>query len=356
MTRAEQLLGVISRPVTLSDVSLMVNASLGIALIPDHGTRIDEVLQHADVAMYTAKNAGSGVEMYSPSDALASQRRFLLAADFGPTLDESRLDVWYQPQADAETGQVVGVEALLRWRHPTFGDVAPEEVIALAQRTGAIRRVTNTVLRKALEELATWGALGHSLSISVNITPTDLCDTNLPATLMELLTATGTPPSALTLEITESGVMSDPARCLAVLDALAAHGIRLSLDDFGTGHSSLAYLERLPVHELKIDRSFVRRLEHQGSDSKVVQATVALAHDLGLVVVAEGVESKLAWSQVTQLGCELIQGYAFARPMSGPDFTAWLVAMTPSVGSQQPTERLPESGGPVDGDLHTIPA
>jgi EAL domain-containing protein (putative c-di-GMP-specific phosphodiesterase class I) len=326
-------------------------------LIPDHGTSIDDVLQHADVAMYAAKAAGTGVEAYSPSDALASQRRLLLAADFGPTLDESRLDVWYQPQADASTGQVAGVEALLRWHHPTFGDVPPQEVITLAQRTGALRRVTNTVLRRALEERATWAAGGHSIRISVNITPTDLCDTNLPAIIMELLDSTSTPPSALTLEITESGVMSDPGRCLAVLDALAAHGVRLSLDDFGTGHSSLAYLERLPVHELKIDRSFVRRLEHQGSDRKVVQATVALAHDLGLVVVAEGVESNVAWSQVTELGCELVQGFAYARPMSCSDLTSWLPAVAPSLRSRTaPVRRTSGVVSPVDADQRTIPA
>nr|MBA2560877.1 bifunctional diguanylate cyclase/phosphodiesterase [Propionibacteriales bacterium] len=322
--QAHRLLAAIRRPVCLEDVNLFVTASVGIALVPDHGTDTNLLLQHADVAMYVAKAASSGVEIYRPDDALASHRRLVLAGDLTAAVEEHTFEVWYQPQGDAATGRIVGAEALLRWEHPTYGPVSPPEAVALAERTGVLRRLTNTILEDALRQRAAWSALGHEVNISVNITPLDLSDTGLPDVVSGLLDATGTPAGALTLEITESGVMSDPARCLAVLDVLAAQGVRLSVDDFGIGHSSLAYLERLPVDEVKIDKSFVMRLEREVSDAKVVRATVALAHDLGLLVVAEGVESQVAWMRVAQLGCEFVQGYALARPMPGIETIGWM--------------------------------
>jgi len=324
--QARELLDVISHPVTLNDVSLFISASVGIALLPQHGTGTNELLQRADIAMYVAKDAATDVEVYRADDGELSQRRLVLAADLATVLDRHEFEVWYQPQAHARTGATVGVEALLRWRHPTYGNVPPPEMVALAERTGLLRRLTNIVLEDALRQRALWSDSGHLVNVSVNVTPTDLCDNGLPRTVDDLLRATGTPSDALTLEITESGVMSDPARCAAVLDVLAAQGVRLAVDDFGTGHSSLAYLENLPVNEVKIDRSFVQRLEREESDAKVMRATVVLAHDLGLGVVAEGVESQLAWARVIDLGCEFVQGYALARPMSASDATAWLNA------------------------------
>ena len=342
--QARSLLSAIGQPVQVEDVNLFVTASVGLALMPDHGDDANQLLQHADVAMYLAKAASSGIELYRPDDARAGHRRLSLAADLATTVDEHTFDVWYQPQADAVTGQIASMEALLRWQHPAYGAVPPEEMVALAERTGLLRRLTNAVLEDALRQRSAWSALGHHIGISVNITPLDLSDTSFPAVVRRLLDETGTSPGDLTLEITESGVMSDPARCLAVLDALAANGVRLAVDDFGIGQSSLAYLERLPVSEVKIDRSFVTRLEREESDAKVVRATVALAHDLGLHVVAEGVESQIAWARVADLGCELIQGYTLARPMPGMETVAWLDARLVSGGIVAPLGNL-ERGG-----------
>jgi len=350
--QAQRVLTAISQPVSLDGVNLFVTASVGIALVPEHGTEPNQLLQHADMAMYVAKAARSEVEIYSPDDALASHRRLVLAGDLAAAVEEHAFEVWYQPQADASTGRVVGAEALLRWRHPTYGAVTAPEIVTLAERTGQLRRLTDGVLEDALRQRAAWSQLGHQVSISVNITPADLYDIEFPAVVGRLLEETGTPAGNLTLEITESGVMSDPARSLVVLDVLAAMGVRLSVDDFGIGHSSLAYLERLPVHEVKIDQSFIKRLEREATDSKVVRATVALAHDLGLVVVAEGVESRAAWRRVEKLGAELIQGYTLARPMPGIETIDWLDKMAALGGVALPTQyktdlsELPTTAGP----------
>ena len=219
---------------------------------------------------------------------------------------------------------MTGFEALLRWKHPQFGYVPPPEIIAVAHRTGLIRALTDSVLAQALQARAGWAAAGHDLDVSVNVTPADIADYALVERVDDALRATGTPPGALVVEITESDAMRDPDRSVMVLAALEARGVRLSIDDFGTGHSSLAYLDRLPVHEVKIDQSFVFRLEKNAADSTIVRATVTLAHDLGLRVVAEGVENDLARSLVAEIGCDLYQGFGLARPMPGDELLTWL--------------------------------
>jgi diguanylate cyclase (GGDEF)-like protein len=321
---ARHVLDAVTRPVSVHQVTLRTGVSIGVALVGDHGRTTEEILRHADVAMYAAKNAGTGVEVYRPEDGQAVQRKLVLAADLPTAIDEHRFGVWYQPQADARTGRVVGMEALLRWPHAVYGQVPPPDVVALAERTGLIRRLTDAVLETALRQRAAWAAAGQELTVSVNVTAADLHDDRLPQVVARLLAATGTPPDQVTLEITESGVMSDPARCLAVLDGLADIGVRLAVDDFGTGYSSLAYLERLPVTEVKIDKSFVQALDDPSSDATVIRATVALAHDLGMQVVAEGIESPEAWSRLAALGCETVQGYALARPLPAADTLSWL--------------------------------
>ena len=323
--RARLVLETVTRPVQVEQVTLRTAVSIGVALLPDHGPTTEEILRHADVAMYAAKNAGTGVEVYRPEDGQAVQRKLVLAADLPAAIDERRLEVWYQPQADAQTGRVVGMEALLRWTHPVYGPVPPPEVVALAERTGLGRRLTDAVLGTALRQRADWAAAGLTLTISVNVTAADLHDDRLPDVVTGLLHSTGTAAQDVTLEITESGVMSDAVRCLAVLDRLAEIGVRLAVDDFGTGYSSLAYLERLPVHEVKIDRSFVRALD-EGAHDTVVRATVALAHDLGMAVVAEGIESGASWMRLADLGAEVVQGYALARPLPAAETLAWLRA------------------------------
>ena len=216
------------------------------------------------------------------------------------------------------------MEALLRWRHPVHGYVPPLEVIAVAERTGLGRVLSARILEQALRQRATWAARGHDLVVSVNMTPRDLLEERVVDTVSRLLLTTGTPPDRLVLEITEHDVMSDPERCLTVLHELRELRVQLSVDDFGTGHSSLAYLEQLPVQEVKIDRGFVSRLGTDLADSAIVRATVALAHELGLRVVAEGVEGHQVMDRVRTLGCDVFQGYGVARPMPADQVTVWL--------------------------------
>ena len=312
-------------PVPLLGVELTSSASIGVTEF--HGTSLssDEILAQADVAMYAAKSHRSGVAAYRSEDGHSTARRLALAADLKVALREQELELFYQPQACARTGLVTGFEALLRWNHPQLGYVPAPEIVAVAHRTGLIRDLTDTIFGQALEARANWAAAGHDLDVSVNVTPADIADFALVERVDAALCATGTPPGALVIEITESDAMLDPDRSLLVLGALQARGVRLSIDDFGTGHSSLAYLDRLPVHEVKIDQSFVFRVEKDPEDSTIVRATITLAHDLGLRVVAEGVENDLARSLVTEMGCDLYQGYGLARPMPAHELLGWLV-------------------------------
>ena len=294
MTVAGALRAAVHQPVPLQQVELITTASIGVTGFRGASSTPDEVLAEADVAMYAAKAARSGVQAYRPEDGSSTARRLRLAADLRSGLEQRTLELWFQPQARACTGEITGFEALLRWSHPELGMVPPPEIVAVAQRTGLMPALTDWILQQALAARATWAVRGHDLDVSVNVTPRDVADVTLVDRVARVLEATGTPPGALVLEITESDAMGDPERCLAVLTALAERGVRLSVDDFGTGYSSLAYLDRLPVHEVKIDQSFVFRLEKEAADSTIVRATVTLAHDLGLRVVAEGVESDLA--------------------------------------------------------------
>jgi diguanylate cyclase (GGDEF)-like protein len=311
-------------PVSLGTFTMVSHVSIGVAMLRAGRDDANEVLRQADVAMYEAKGSGTGVEMYRPEHGRAVARKLVLATDLPATVDAHEFSLCFQPQADAGTGRVVGAEALVRWLHPTYGPVPPPEMVALAERVGHLRRLTDAILADALRQRSAWVDAGYELAISVNITALDLRDESLPDTVTRLLEETGTPAEALTLEITEQGVMEDPGRCVAVLDRLAEAGVQLSLDDFGTGYSSLAHLERLPVDEVKIDKSFVQRLEKEASDDTVIRSTITLAHDLGMRVVAEGLETRSAWQRVAGLGCEVVQGYTLARPLPAEETVAWL--------------------------------
>ncbi|WP_298990699.1 bifunctional diguanylate cyclase/phosphodiesterase [uncultured Pseudokineococcus sp.] len=327
--RARDILASVTAPVPMQDITLTTTASIGVAPIPPDARDSDELLVHADVAMYAAKASGAGVSPYVPEDTDAVHRRLALAGELPTAIEHRGFEVWCQPQTDARTGVVTGVEALLRWWHPSYGWVPPTEVVAIAERTGLLGRLTLAVLAESLRLRSEWARAGYELDISVNVTARDISDLSLPGAVGALLAATGTPPAALVLEITESGVMSDPERSLEVLAALHRLGVGVSVDDFGTGHSSLAYLERLPVNEVKIDQSFVKRLELEATDSTVVRSIVLLAHDLGMRVVAEGVESDVARQRVQALGCELVQGFVVARPMPGDQVPGWVAGRTP---------------------------
>jgi diguanylate cyclase (GGDEF)-like protein len=324
VARARMLHELLSDPVPLDRVDLVTTVSIGVAAYHRAAGDADEVLAQADMAMYAAKADRSGVAVFRQEDGNATARRLALAAELPGALDRGEMTLSFQPQALPGSDHVTGFEALLRWNHRAFGPVPPPEIIAVAQRTGLLRRLTDHVVGRALLARAEWSRAGYDLAVAVNVTAADVCDEYLPSAVFDLLRRTGTPPGALTLEVTEGDAMREPERALEVLGALADRGVRLAIDDFGTGYSSLAYLDRLPVHEVKIDQSFVFRLERQAADSTIVRATIALAHDLGLRVVAEGVENDLVRSLVDDLDCDLYQGYGLSRPLPEDEVLDWL--------------------------------
>jgi diguanylate cyclase (GGDEF)-like protein len=324
LAHARQLHGKLSRPVPLDGVQLTVSASIGVAQFDVLTESAEDLLVHADVAMYTAKSDRSGVARYHAEAGDSTARRMALAADLPRAIRSGVIELWFQPQAAAPTGCITGFEALVRWAHPVFGMITPEEIIAVAQRTGHMRRLTDAIVGHALEARREWADAGYELKVAVNVTPRDICDPTLVDRVRLTLAQTGTPAAALVLEVTESDAMKDPERSLLVMQDIHDLGVHLSIDDFGTGYSCLAYLDRLPVDEVKIDKSFVLRMERDAGDAVIVKATIGLAHDLGLRVVAEGVENELARALVQRLGVDLYQGFGLARPMPRGRVLEWL--------------------------------
>jgi EAL domain-containing protein (putative c-di-GMP-specific phosphodiesterase class I) len=255
-----------------------------------------------------------------------SPRRLALATDLTRGIESGELVVHYQPKARLADGVVVGVEALVRWEHPIHGFVSPDEFVPLAETTGVIRTLTAFVLRRAIRDCARWQSDGYDLHVAVNLAARSLHDASLAAEVAALLSEFDLEPSHLTLEITESSVMSDMSRSTRVLDDLAAIGVHLSVDDFGTGYSSLAYLQQLPVREIKIDKSFVFALTNRAEDATIVRSVVDLGHNLGLRVVAEGVEHGAVWEHLAAIGCDVAQGYYLSRPMAEPQLRDYLAA------------------------------
>ena len=314
----------LERPFALDEMRLEVAASVGIALCPEHAAEASALLQRADVAMYHAKETGSGVEIYAPERDQYSARRLALVTELREAIQRGELAVFYQPKADLRTGRPVGVEALLRWRHPHHGLVSPDEFIPIAEHTGFIRPLTNYVLDVALDQLAHWHAEGLRIGMAVNLSVRNLLDGDLHTEIATRLRDRGIEPGYVTLEITESSVMADPGRMVGILNRLAASGIKLSIDDFGTGYSSLSYLKRLPVHEVKIDKSFVMNMATDESDATIVRSIIDLGRNLGLRVVAEGVEDIEAWDRLAAFGCDVAQGHLLSEPGSASEISAWM--------------------------------
>jgi diguanylate cyclase (GGDEF)-like protein len=312
----------------LEDHSVDMNASFGMAVWPHHAQDADGLLNRAEVAMYQAKRRGEGPVLYDPSFDAASSQTLTLLGELRHAVDHRELRLYLQPKLALDGGHVVGAEALLRWQHPQRGLVPPMEFIPFAEQTGFIRTLTLWVFEEAAR---TWRLLNQSdlrLTISVNLSTRDLLDMELPQKFEALLIKHVVPAEALCLEITESAIMDDPQRALATLERLSGLGFRLSIDDFGTGYSSLAYLKRLPVDEIKIDRSFVMGMEKDPNDARIVRSTIDLAHGLGLTVVAEGVENAQAWELLRQQSCDEAQGFHMSRPMPTADFVAWCAGWT----------------------------
>jgi diguanylate cyclase (GGDEF)-like protein len=300
---------------SIDDVAIQAQASIGVAFAPEHGTDAATLLQRADVAMYAAKDARAGVTVYDAVHDHYSQRRLALVAELRHAIESNALELHYQPQVEMRTGEVTGVEALLRWNHPRHGFVPPDEFIPLAEHSGLIRPLTTWVLDTALRQLRTWRDVGVELMMAVNVSPRSLTDPGFAAEIRFLLDRYGVAPTQLMLELTETSVMTDAADRLGLLEQLAATGVQLSIDDFGTGYSSLARLARLPVNEVKIDRSFVMAMGSDRSAATIVRSTVELSRSLGLRSVAEGVEDLTAWQMLADLHCDGAQGYLISRPV-----------------------------------------
>jgi diguanylate cyclase (GGDEF)-like protein/PAS domain S-box-containing protein len=330
---ADKLSAAIEAPFTVDGLTLDVDASIGVAVYPDHAGDANQLLQRADVAMYAAKATHAGYAVYDPTLDQHNPRRLGLLGQLRRALAAGELVVHYQPKADVRSARILGVEALVRWQHPEQGLLGPGEFVPLAETTGLIRPLTSYVLDAALRQCRTWLDAGHELSVAVNLSTRCLLDLTLPDQIIGLLEETAVAPERLVLEITESAIMTDPTRALEILNRLHTLGVQLAIDDFGTGYSSMAYLKSLPVDELKVDRSFVKHLRDNQSDAVIVRSTVDLGHNLGLRVVAEGVEDEATWQELATLGCDSVQGYFLARPMPVAELVAWLATQPKPVAS-----------------------
>ena len=332
-TRAEQadavaldLLQQLRLPVRLEGLLLDVRASVGVAVAPQHGRDLDALLQHADVAMYLAKGAGGGVEHYDARRDRNCTARLVMVGELREALAQGQLEVHFQPQADLRTGDVSSVEALVRWRHPVRGLVPPDAFVPLAESSGLGEQLTAAVLDATLAQLARWRAMGLDLSAAVNVTVRDLAGGLLVADVVSGLSRHRVPASCLQLELTEGSLFAESPEAEATLAQLLGLGVTLSLDDFGTGHSSLGQLRALPVSELKVDRSFVRRMAEDPRDRAIVRSVVDLADGLGMRVVAEGVEDQQTWDALRELGCDVAQGWHLSRAEPAEVLTPWLLA------------------------------
>jgi diguanylate cyclase (GGDEF)-like protein len=312
----------LQQPFEIDGLEVVMDASIGAALCPQHGTEAEPLLRRADVAMYQAKRARMGFQAYDPGRDRHSRERLALMAELRRALERDELVLHYQPKIELASGRVVGVEALVRWRHPIHGLRGPGAFLPHAEHTTLMRPLTLHVLQTALADLARWRADGLDLHVAVNLAVQNLLDVRTPAHVGEVLSAHGLHPSALTLEVTESLMLHEPQRAGEVLRDLEELGVGLALDDFGTGYSSLEHLKRLPVHELKIDKSFVMAMDRDPADRAIVSATAALGRALGLRVVAEGVESAASASVLAAFGCDMAQGFHYSPPVPGEQLPA----------------------------------
>jgi diguanylate cyclase (GGDEF)-like protein/PAS domain S-box-containing protein len=323
-TVAEKIGNVLEEPFEVDGFHLNLGVSVGIALYPQHGTDPDALLRRADIAMYVAKRQQSGFVVYHADDDYHTPDRLRLLGELRSAIANGELVLHYQPQVDLKTREVIRVEALVRWQHPQRGLLMPGQFISLAEQSGLMAPLSRWVIRSALQQCQVWLRNGQHMCVAVNLSAQNLHDRWLPRLIGELLDASGVPGHLLQIEITESSLVMDPGRALNTLQSLSRSGVRISIDDFGTGYSSLAYLRRLPVSEIKIDRSFVHLMAGDPNDEAIVRSIIGLGHDLGLIVVAEGVEDASTWDRLAHLNCDVAQGYFMSRPRHACDLVEWL--------------------------------
>jgi diguanylate cyclase (GGDEF)-like protein len=321
---SEKIVELLQPSVMIDGHMLNVGISIGIAIYPDHGVTGDTLLQKADVAMYNAKRAEKEYAVYDPEQDNYSVNRLLITGELRNALASEELVLHYQPKIDIDSGEVCGVEALVRWEHPRFGLIYPDDFIDLAEQSGLIRPLALWVLNTAMRQLGDWRHQGYPLSMSVNLSTKNLLDPEFPEQLRGRLQAWDIDPDRLILEITESAMMVDPGRALDTVGQIDAMGVGLSIDDFGTGYSSLAYLKQLPSGEIKIDKSFVMDMIVDDNDAVIVRSTIDLAHNMGRKVVAEGVDNEEILALLGILGCDMAQGYQICKPVPGDNIPAWI--------------------------------
>jgi diguanylate cyclase (GGDEF)-like protein/PAS domain S-box-containing protein len=320
----ERIRDALERPIVVQGLPLAVEASIGVSLYPKHGRDVDTLLQRADVAMYIAKEENSAYAFYDEAVDHYDPTRLTLVGELRRAIEERELVLYYQPKMAVATGEVRAVEALLRWHHPQRGLVMPDDFVPVAQQTGLIKPLTLYVLARALEQCRAWQEDGTPLSIAINLSTRNLLDVEFPDEVELLLDRWDVDPALVEFEITESTMLADPARTRGILERLAGMGIRLSIDDFGTGYSSLAYLKRLPVNEIKIDGSFVVGMATNEDDATIVRSTIDLGRNLGLDVVAEGVEDAETLGRLKRLGCTSAQGFFISPALAGEELHDWL--------------------------------
>ena len=321
---SERILQVVDQAFNIDGHGVSIGGSVGIAMYPEHGDERQLLLQHADVAMYEAKRHGQGQAVYEAAQDQYSLNRLRIVTSLrDPTLFD-QLDVHYQPKISLKDGEMCGLEALLRWRHPTLGEIDPDSFIPVAERAGVMRQITLWVLRHTIEQMQRWQDQGFPLHVAVNLSVRNLGDENLPQDIQKILEACSIPAARITLEVTESSMMVNPRLAQEILNKLNALGLQSSIDDFGSGYSSLAYLKSLPATEIKIDKSFVLNMTHDESDAVIVHSTIALAHNMGYRVVAEGVETAEIFELLQVLGCDVAQGFYLSRAMPAEQVLSWV--------------------------------
>ena len=320
-------------PTDVDGVTLEVDASIGIALLPRDGDNVDTLLRHADIALYRSKAAHTPT-LYATEHDHYSPRRLQLASELRGAIADGQIVVLYQPQARLRDGRIVAVEALVRWQHPELGLLGPDRFVPLAEHTGTIRQLTRHVLDQALAQCRAWLDRGFEVGMAVNVSARDLLDASFRTDVIDSLRRSRVPAQLLQLELTENTILNDSARARAVIMSLRGHGVRFAIDDFGAGHSSLAYLKRLPVHALKIDKSFVLGMDDNEDDAVIVRSTIDLGHNLRLQVVAEGVETAAIRERLVTLGCDVVQGFELARPLPAEEVERMLTAAPAHVASE----------------------
>ncbi|MBX9794154.1 MAG: EAL domain-containing protein [Burkholderiaceae bacterium] len=323
---AAQIITALETPVTVDGQPVDVRTSIGIACAPEHGTDAYTVLRHADNAMYAAKKGNRGCSVFEPGRSGAPQKYLTLLGELRRAVENDELVLYFQPKVDLKTGTTTQAEALVRWNHPQRGLIPPGDFIPFAEQTGFIRVITRWVIRRAIRQCGEWQAQGIRVAVSVNICTRDLLDGELAQLVGDDLAQAGVDAKWLCMEITENSVMEEPARSLDTLLQLHQLGVKLSIDDYGTGYSSLSYVRKLPVGELKIDQSFVRTMSTDSDDAMIVKSTIELGHNMGMQVVAEGVEDLAILALLKQMGCDCAQGYCVSKPLPAGPFALWLAA------------------------------